>query len=59
MSTKKSIEITINAKGAVTYEAKGIKGASCLDETAFLEAYDGVPYLGWKAVCPTLAGRSP
>ena len=37
MSTKKSIEIVINAKGAVTYEAKGIKGASCLDETAFLQ----------------------
>jgi hypothetical protein len=38
MSTKKSIDIVINAKGEVTYEAKGIKGASCLDETAFLQA---------------------
>lgn len=38
MSTKKAIEIVINAKGEVTYEAKGIKGASCLDETAFLQA---------------------
>ena len=38
MSTKKNIEIVINAKGEVTYEAKGIKGASCLDETAFLQA---------------------
>jgi len=37
MSTKKAIEIVINAKGEVTYEAKGIKGASCLDETAFLQ----------------------
>ncbi len=37
MSTKKSIEITITTKGAVTYEAKGIKGASCLDETEFLQ----------------------
>ncbi len=36
MSTKKAIEIVINAKGEVTYEAKGIKGASCLDETEFL-----------------------
>ena len=38
MSTKKAIEIVINAKGEVTYEAKGIKGASCLEETAFLQA---------------------
>jgi hypothetical protein len=38
MSTKKAIEIVINAKGEVTFEAKGIKGASCLDETAFLQA---------------------
>jgi hypothetical protein len=38
MSTKKNIEIVINAKGEVTYEAKGIKGASCLEETAFLQA---------------------
>ncbi len=38
MSMKKEIEIVINAKGEVTYEAKGIKGASCLDETAFLQA---------------------
>lgn len=36
MSTKKAIEIVINAKGEVTYEAKGIKGASCLSETEFL-----------------------
>jgi hypothetical protein len=37
MSTKKQIEIVINAKGEVTFEAKGIKGGSCLDETKFLE----------------------
>ncbi len=37
MSTKKAIEIVINAKGEVTYEAKGIKGASCLEETEFLQ----------------------
>jgi hypothetical protein len=37
MATKKAIEIVINAKGEVTYEAKGIKGASCLDETEFLQ----------------------
>jgi len=37
MATKKSIEIVINAKGEVVFEAKGIKGGSCLDETKFLE----------------------
>lgn len=37
MATKKAIEIVINAKGEVTYEAKGIKGASCLGETEFLQ----------------------
>ncbi len=37
MSTKKEIEIVINAKGEVTFQAKGIKGGSCLDETKFLE----------------------
>ena len=37
MSTKKAIEIVINAKGEVTFEAKGIKGGSCLEETAFLQ----------------------
>lgn len=33
---KQDIEIVINAKGEVTFEAKGIKGASCLAETEFL-----------------------
>lgn len=37
MSTKKSIEIKINAKGAVEYEVKGVKGGSCMAETAFLD----------------------
>ena len=37
MSVKKSFEIVINAKGEVTYEAKGIKGGSCLEETEFLQ----------------------
>jgi len=37
VSTKKEIEIVINAKGEVTFQAKGIKGASCLDETEFLQ----------------------
>ena len=37
MSTKKEIEIVINAKGEVTYQAKGIKGSSCLEETEFLQ----------------------
>ena len=36
-STKKEIEIVINAKGEVTFQAKGIKGASCLAETEFLQ----------------------
>lgn len=34
---KQDIEIVINAKGEVTFEVKGIKGGSCLDETRFLE----------------------
>lgn len=37
MATKKSIEIKINAKGQVEYEVKGVKGGSCLAETAFLD----------------------
>jgi DUF2997 family protein len=37
MSVKKEIEIVINAKGEVTFEMKGMKGASCLGETKFLE----------------------
>ena len=37
MSTKKSIEIVINAKGEVTFQVKGVKGGSCLAETKFLE----------------------
>lgn len=36
-ATKKSIEIKINAKGAVEYEVKGVKGGSCMAETAFLD----------------------
>lgn len=34
---KQDIEIVINAKGEVTFEVKGVKGASCLGETKFLE----------------------
>jgi hypothetical protein len=34
---KQDIEIVINAKGEVTFEVKGVKGASCVDETKFLE----------------------
>ncbi|HWU88156.1 MAG TPA: DUF2997 domain-containing protein [Kofleriaceae bacterium] len=34
---KQDIEIVINAKGEVTFEVKGMKGGSCLDETKFLE----------------------
>ena len=38
MSVKKEIEIVINAKGEVTFQVKGMKGGSCMDETKFLEA---------------------
>ena len=34
---KQDIEIVINAKGEVTYEIKGVKGPSCVAETAFLK----------------------
>ena len=35
---KQDIEIVINQKGEVTFEVKGVKGGSCVDETKFLEA---------------------
>lgn len=35
---KQDIEIVINQKGEVTFQVKGVKGGSCLDETKFLEA---------------------
>ena len=34
---KQDIEIVINAKGEVTFQVKGVKGGSCLDETKFLD----------------------
>ena len=34
---KQDIEIQISPTGEVTFTVKGIKGASCLGETAFLE----------------------
>jgi len=34
---KQDIEIVINAKGEVTFQVKGVKGGSCIDETRFLE----------------------
>jgi hypothetical protein len=37
MSRKQDIEIVINQKGEVTFQIKGVKGGSCLDETKFLE----------------------
>jgi DUF2997 family protein len=40
---KKDIEIVINAKGEVTFQVKGVKGGSCLDETKFLEEALGGP----------------
>ncbi|HTR49796.1 MAG TPA: DUF2997 domain-containing protein [Kofleriaceae bacterium] len=35
---KQDIEIVITPKGEVTFQVKGVKGGSCLDETKFLEA---------------------
>ena len=35
---KQDIEIVINAKGEVTFQVKGVKGGSCIDETKFLES---------------------
>lgn len=34
---KQDIEITISPSGEVSFTVKGVKGASCLDETKFLE----------------------
>jgi hypothetical protein len=34
---KQDIEITISPTGEVSFTVKGVKGASCIDETKFLE----------------------
>ena len=34
---KQDIEIVIAPDGKVSFQVKGVKGASCLDETKFLE----------------------
>jgi len=34
---KQEIEISISPTGEVAFTVKGIKGASCIDETKFLE----------------------
>ena len=34
---KQDIEITISPTGEVSFTIKGVKGASCVDETKFLE----------------------
>lgn len=34
---KQDIEIVISKDGKVSFTVKGVKGASCLDETQFLE----------------------
>jgi hypothetical protein len=34
---KQEIEISISAAGEVSFTVKGIKGASCIEETRFLE----------------------
>jgi hypothetical protein len=35
---KQDIEIVISPTGEVTFQVKGVKGGSCIDETKFLEA---------------------
>jgi hypothetical protein len=35
---KQELEITIAPNGEVSFTVKGVKGAGCLDATAFLEA---------------------
>ena len=37
MSQRKELEITISPDGEVSVQVKCIKGASCVDETKFLE----------------------
>jgi hypothetical protein len=34
---KQDIEIVITPTGEVTFQVKGVKGGSCIDETKFLE----------------------
>jgi hypothetical protein len=34
---KQDIEITISPTGEVSFQVKGVKGSSCIDETKFLE----------------------
>jgi len=34
---KQDIEIVIKPNGEVTFQVKGVKGSSCLNETRFLE----------------------
>jgi hypothetical protein len=34
---KQELEITISPTGEVSFTIKGVKGASCVDETKFLE----------------------
>ena len=34
---KQEIDISISATGEVSFTIKGVKGASCIDETKFLE----------------------
>lgn len=34
---RQEIEITIDAKGEVSFTIKGVKGTACVDETKFLE----------------------
>lgn len=40
---KQDIEIVIAPNGKVEFTVKGVKGASCLDETKFLEQALGGP----------------
>ena len=38
---KQDIDITIGADGEISFTVKGVKGASCLEETKFLEEAAG------------------
>ena len=44
---KQDIEIVISPTGEVTFQVKGVKGGSCIDETKFREFAEGA-----KTGCP-------
>ena len=54
MAEKKELEITIGPDGEVQVLVKCIKGASCTEETKFLEEALGKKTLDYTATCGTL-----